>query len=261
MASAASFTTPPVIAMESNSPIRFVCPGRIGLIGPTMAGKSTFLDNLVSQQKEQFSHDFAEVIYCHPDDDALPASGVRREHILSMEKSCRNLNVVFKVLNGSLDGVVESALAKYSNDVHRFIIFDDYAMEKMSFEHFLKYVAKSSHQLKDTIAIVFQDFHSNNKNMRSIIRNLSEIVFFLSPADKSYAKSVSRELLDNPDILDQCMTFLDFNVHSRKDRYIVLDNNPLSALSGRLRNMFCLRTQIFTDPVTKQNRTIYFSLK
>lgn len=147
--------------------------------GPTLAGKSSFITDLVNNiQNGSVAPRIEKVIWCHAELNARP-SGVLFENI-----SYRN-------------GIPD----KFENNenIPTLIVLDDFMLEANSSARICDLFTKGSHHRNLSVILITQNIFHRGSFSRDISLNSKYLVVFKNPRDRSQFSHLARQIYpENP---------------------------------------------------------------
>lgn len=182
-------------------------------LGPTQAGKSTFIQNLIKEKEKLFDQHIEEVVYCLP----------RGQQV------SENLQGIVKVF----EGIPESDL--FSDRKPRLVILDDLMRESNG--NVVDLFTKGSHHNNISVAFLTQNIFNQGKGQRDISLNAHYIICFKNPRDKNQIVSLSRQVYpEDTKFLQEAYN----DATSKAFGYLLLD------LTQTQKEEYRFRTNIFT---------------
>ena len=197
---------------------KIICPSRMLICGPSLAGKSTFVLNLVQNRALVYDQTFERIIYCLPEDSLH----LHQEYLKKMEEAFPNLEII--------EGIPQlTELHIKDNKSHKLLIIDDLMISVFDTKAMIDLITKDSHHCNCSVVITSQNFFHPSKYGRTFVRNCSEKVLFFDKTDAKQLGMLSMQIYPNrPTFLKSCFDWI-FKYHSTaKLKYLVIDSSILS---------------------------------
>ncbi len=219
---------PPLLLIKENATIQEIkvppkfgkisCPSRMLICGPSMAGKSTFVLNLVKHRDLVYDQTFERIIYCIPDDSIH----LHQNFIKEMETAFPNLEII--------EGIPRiQDLHIKDNKNHKLLILDDLMISIFDTQTMVDLITKDSHHCNCSVIITSQNFFHPSKYGRTFVRNCSEKVLFFDKTDAKQLSMLSMQIYPTkPCFLKSCFDWI-FKYHSHeKLKYLLIDSSVIS---------------------------------
>lgn len=222
---------------------RFKHPFNMLVNGPTRAGKSTFVQSLLTEHQDLIDceFDYINIFLGTKENDNQMVQGIRARY------PGKHINVVEDV-KGLYDGdekVMKKQFPELFNsmlldNVYKgLVIFDDLMTELANCDLLVPLFTKwSSHLNLSTIYITQNMFyHGSGKHQSdcsTLYRNTKYIVLFACPLDISIIQTVARRFPGDTKVLTEMM-----QKYTEKYKYVLITGDP------NLPDIFRIRTNLF----------------
>ncbi len=197
---------------------KIICPSRMLISGPSMAGKSTFVLDLVKYRDLVYSERFERILYCLPDDSLH----LHQDFVKKMQETFPKLEII--------EGLPRiSDLHIKDNKNHKLLILDDLMISVFDTQTMVDLITKDSHHCNCSVIITSQNFFYPSKYGRTFVRNCSEKVLFFDKTDAKQLSILSMQIYPSrPTFLKSCFDWI-FKYHSEeKLKYLLIDSSILS---------------------------------
>lgn len=153
---------------------KFKHPFTMLLAGPSGAGKTSFVNQLLNNLNECVDKHIEEVIWCHTESNSLPNT---EQH--------SHINIQF------IKGMPEN----FDNPKNKplLIILDDLMMEGVS-ERICELFTRGSHHRNISVIFITQNIFYQGPHCRDISLNAKYIVVFKNPRDKTQFQHLARQI-------------------------------------------------------------------
>lgn len=209
-------------------------PGTFLVSGSTMAGKSTWVRNLILHKDTVLRSPTSHTHYCY--------SEWQEELFSAMQEES---GVIF---HQGLPTVED--LRKWRDEAcgsHFILVMDDLMMEATKSAQVQKIFTIYSHHFKMSVIVLVHNLFPKEKFARDISLNCTYIVIFRSKRDKMQLTHLARQVF--PGQTSYFLSAYDDAVNNRQYKYLLLDLHPSSGTE------FMLRTNIF--PTDEEGMWIY----
>jgi len=193
---------------------KFKSPCSILLAGPTCCGKTTWVIKLVKNAKEMFETTPTRIVYHYA--EYQPVFDDMSKHV----ELCQGL----------------PNLEELRSDGHTLCIVDDMMDEASKNDVVTKMATRFCHHANVTLVFLTQNLFQ--KNQRTARINMTYLVLFKNPADKSQIMYLARQMYPST---SQALTEAYTDATERSHGYLIVD------LSQDCREERRLRTNIFPD--------------
>lgn len=217
--------------------LKFICPVRMLVCGPSQSGKSHFILSLLEHRNEVFDQKFASVVVWLPKENMHNYS-----EFIRSARSVLGGQTDFEA-RGGLPSKSEMTLGTHAGQ-HRLYIFDDQMMKFFSSQIMADLMIRGSHHDKISVVVVTQDYFGARGPLRqTIMRNFTQQVLFKDLSDQTTMRNISLKLVpQHPQFLSENLGWIRRNPHlCASSRYIVIDSAQNSKLTEKMR----VRTKIF----------------
>ena len=197
---------------------KIICPSRLLVCGPSMAGKSTFVLSLVEHRNVIYDQNFERILYCLPEDSLH----LHQNFIKQMQDAFPALEII--------EGLPRiSELHIKDNKNHKLLILDDLMLSVFDTQTMVDLITKDSHHCNCSVIITSQNFFHPSKYGRTFVRNCSEKFLFFDKTDAKLLSILSMQLYPaRPSFLKSCFDWI-FKYHSKeKLKYLLIDSSILS---------------------------------
>lgn len=200
----------------------------IGVYGPSMSGKSTFVTKILDNKNVMFVTEPRKIMYCY---------GIWSAGYEKMESHIDN--ITFRKGLPSQEEV-----ENFADGEHNLIILDDLMSEICKNSWTDQLFTMCSHHLKLSIVFVSQNLFPQSKNARNIALNLKYITLFRSPRDIHQIGVLGSQLGARKSLI---AAYNDAVLQNGKFNYLLIDLTPSCKQDHRW------RTKIFPG----ENTIIY----
>ena len=218
------------VTLDSNT-FRFKTPCSIVVSGPSQAGKSTFLFNLVKFRNEVFTSRFNRIIYCLPE-RKIPR---KKDFIDMLKTECPSVEII-----GGLPSV--SQLNLDLNTLPVLLLVDDQMTQILKDPDMLELLTLDGHSDNITFGFTMQNYYENSKFGKTMIRNCHYRVFFYNSIEKSYLSTISTQIANSAIFFEANFQFLFKRFPDAGSHYLVVDGQ----FRSKGREFWC-RSQIFPE--------------
>ena len=218
------------VTIDSNT-FRFKTPCSIVVSGPSQAGKSTFLFNLVKFRNEMFTSRFDRIIYCLPE-RKIPK---KKDFIENLKSECTSIEII-----GGLPSV--SQLNLDLNTLPVLLLVDDQMTQILKDAEMLELLTLDGHSENITFCFTMQNYYESSKFGKTMIRNCHYRVFFNNPIEKSYLSTISTQIANSSTFFEANFQFLYKRFPDAGSHYLVVDGQ----FRSKGRDFWC-RSQIFPE--------------
>ena len=191
--------------------------------GPTQAGKSTLIHQLIRRKDEVILPKIEKVIYCYNEDEPPFAEELRGE--LGGD--------VIRFQKGMMVDVDEG------NTIPILVILDDFMAEAAESKEVCAMATRGSSHRSMSVIITLQNFFF--KNCRTLTLNSKYIVLFRNPMDMSVIRFLSRQMGGGKEHPILAAAY-DDATKNKSNSYLFLD------MSQQQNDDFRIRSNLFPDP-------------
>lgn len=216
--------------------LKFICPTRMLICGPSESGKSHFILSLIEHRNEVFNQTFASVVLWLPKENL-------QKYDDYIQAARRLMGSTDFQARGGLPKQSDMSMGRHAGEP-RLYIFDDQMLTFFSSPVMADLMVRGSHHDKISVVVVTQDYFGARGPFRhTIMRNFTHQVLFKDLADKTTMRNISIKLVPNePKFLLDALHWIRKNpVKCGNSRYIIIDSDQKSNLPENLR----IRTNIF----------------
>lgn len=227
---------------------QIITPSRIIVAGPSMAGKTHFIFQLVKYRDLIFSGKFRQIIYCLPPN----CYNLHMDFINDLKNECHDLNL--KIIEDMPD---IDALALDRDKDSKLLIIDDLMRKAFNSSDMLDLITQKSHHANISVILTTQNIFFPSKFGKSIVRNCSTTILFWDNNDIQILNTLSMQMFPKGhNFLYQCFDWLHKNNSCNLGRcpYLVIDGATQSLLSREMR----VRSHIFPHHSTNVISPIFF---
>lgn len=193
---------------------QFAFPGNMLIAGPTMSGKTCFLNKMIEKRDKLFNTKFKRILWCYSEDTAKPKiKDVEAIKGLPSEEELSGVKPLLLIIDDNMQNA--------SKDSKIFDIF-----------------TKESHHRSIFTILVLQNLFFKGKFTRDLSMNAQYLVIFRNLRDKQQFSFLSRQLYpENPKELLRVYK----DITREPYTYLLID------LSQRINNLLRFRTDIFKE--------------
>jgi len=213
------------------STFRFKTPCSIVISGPSQAGKSTFLYNLINFRNDVFTTRFHRIIYCLPERKLIR----KKEFIDQLKLECSSIEII-----GGLPSV--SQLNLDVNSLPILLLVDDQMTQILKDPKMLDLMTLDGHSDNITFCFTMQNYYENSKFGKTMIRNCHYRVFFYNSIEKSYLSTISTQITNSSMFFEANFQFLFKRFPNDGSHYLVVDGQ----FRSKGRDFWC-RSKIFPE--------------
>jgi len=212
---------------------KIMIPARIVVAGPTMAGKSEFILNLVKHRDSVFSEEFKRIIYAIPEE----SMHLHGSYLERLKQACASVQIH--------EGLPDlDMLHLCSEKSHKLLILDDLADQVFTNKQMLHLITKNSHHANCSLIITTQNYYFPTKYGKTFMRNCSEKIFFFDKSDAHLFSTISSQTFpSHPGFLKYCFDWIYREQPNVLFKYVVLDSSSLSEFPRAM----LARTNILPD--------------
>ena len=211
---------------------KILVPSRILICGPSLSGKSTFMQRLVQHREQIFDRKFDRIIYCSPQ----CLSGAQNHYVEFLRKQ-------FPALELSSELPCVNALNITSDGTHKLILIDDFMLSFNQSQNAFKLLTIHSHHMQISAVVTTHNLYASSKFQKTLTRNFSEIVMLHARSDKLSLRTLGAQMFpEMPRILLKAMNWVERQDQAEL-RYLLLDISPLTHLPSNM----IIRTNIFPE--------------
>ncbi len=197
---------------------KIICPSRMLICGPSMAGKSTFVLQVIQHRDKVYNQTFERIIYCLPEDSLH----LHQDFIKKMQEAFASLEIV-----EGLPSISELHIKDNKN--HKLLILDDLMISVFEAQTMVDLITKDSHHCNCSVIITSQNFFHPSKYGRTFVRNCSEKVLFFDKTDAKQLGILSMQIYPSkPTFLKTCFDWLFKHHPEEKLKYLLIDSSILS---------------------------------
>jgi hypothetical protein len=166
--------------MECNvqSPLKLKTPAGIILTGPSQAGKTYFLKELLNNLPCMFDTTFKTILYCYGERNAIP-------------KDVNTHDVPFKLHEGLPTEWDETTLGIKSPAL---IVIDDLIQSALKQDNVETLFTNKIHHMQWTVILVTQNLFYQSKIARTVSLNANYFIFFNNFRDKAQFAHFARQI-------------------------------------------------------------------
>ena len=159
---------------------RFKQPFKMIIIGPSMAGKTRWVHQLIERSKDLIDAPIDNVVFFY---------GIKTKQI-----SCSSNDIHNKIryVEGILDDFQEYISGGRKNTL---FIFDDLMNEAVNHKGLINLFTKESHHLNISVIILLQDMFYSGSERKTLFRNADYLILFNTPLDKSGVFAIGHEIM------------------------------------------------------------------
>ena len=204
--------------------------------GPTMSGKSSFVNSLLEN-----SH---RLIY-PPPDNVIWCFGIQTDK-LKDESFNRYHNIT------PVEGIPESFDDYIKPEKTNLIILDDLMTETVSNKNVTNLFTRYCHHKNCSVILILQDIFYNGSQRKTFLRNAHYLVLFANPLDMSNIYSIGHKVMPK-----KIKKFLNiFEVATRSPYgYLFIDGKPMTPKVARFRTDICNTYQRVFIPNNENSTT------
>jgi len=169
MAVALSNLDPKLLVQEvtlSDEDLKLKCPFAMVISGPSQAGKSTMLLNIVKFRKEICTQNFSRIIYCQSNSFSLK----NQLFIKKLQKEFPTLE-----LHQGLPKLAELNLTL--NNIHTLLLIDDLMEEVLNSSSMVQLSSNDVHNYNISVIFVLQNYFAPSKYGKTLVRYCHYKVF------------------------------------------------------------------------------------
>lgn len=177
--------------------IRFKTGSALTVVGPSLSGKTTFIEHLVSYSDVLFDKSFSSI------------------HWFCAFQPYKKLdNVIYHDTIPKMEQIKPNSL----------IIVDDFMQELSNSNEFTNLLTKGVHHLPCTLIYITQNLFQNVKDSKTRRMNTAYLILFKNPHDKSQIQYLGRQMF--PRDKDFLVKVFDHVTKNKRFSYILLDLHP-----------------------------------
>ncbi len=223
---------------------KIICPSRMLICGPSMAGKSSFVLGLVRHRADVYNEIFERILYCLPEDSLH----LHQDFIKKMQEAFPPLEII--------EGLPHlSELHVKDNKNHKLLILDDLMISVFDTQTMVDLITKDSHHCNCSVIITSQNFFHPSKYGRTFVRNCSEKVLFFDKTDAKQLGILSMQIYPTrPTFLKSCFDWLFKYYPNEKLKYLLIDSSILSHFPHNA----LVRTFILPNSTGKVEPVLFF---
>ena len=206
------------------------------VVGPSNAGKSTLILQILRNSDKFFTRKFDHVIYFIPY-ESMTAD--RETYVQKLRECVPNLEVI--------EGLPDSKRIM-SLDGHKLLYIDDLFYSACNSYDFMNLAVMASHHGNASLFLTSQNLYFPSRFRMTIQRQFNHWIIFSMISDRAMLANLSKQLLDKRDFLPKCMDwFRDQNLFKASYlRYVWIDLNSSNVhMPDELR----IRTNIIRGPI------------
>ena len=191
---------------------RFKCPSSILVVGPSSSGKTVFVERLLREKNELFSHSSPSITYCYG--AWQDKFNKMKQHGIRFNQGIPSIQSIQKWFRGG--GI---------------LILDDLMDEGGNDKTILDLFTKHSHHNNVTVIYLCQDMFPPGKYAKTISRNAHYIVAFKNPRDQLGVRNLTLQAFPS-DWEEVLKVYRDAT--NRPYGYLIFDLHPSSEDNKRL---------------------------
>ena len=202
---------------------KFIPPFSMCVAGPTMSGKSTFVEQLLTNYHDVIENNESfpqSITYCY---------SVYDKKFDELKRKLQNIEFKKGISELLDDGEV------FDDDTPRIIVLDDLSEEISTSPHASKLFTTAMHHNKLCVIFILQNLYQQGKAMRNITLNCSYLVLFRNSRDIQQIKR-----LQSQTNLKHLVNAYE-RVTSEQYQPLIIDLKPYT------KNVFRLRSHYFDD--------------
>jgi len=216
---------PKLTAQEVNltdEDLMLKCPFAMVISGPSQAGKSYFMYQIVKFRKLVCSENFTRIIYCQSNSFSHKNQAFIKElqnefPLLELCQGLPNVNDLHLTVN---------------ND-HCLILIDDLMEEVLNSLSMVHLVSNDSHNFNISVVFVVQNYFAQSRYGKTLIRNCHYKIFFYNRIEQLELRTISSQISTNPCFFKANFEFLCKTFPDDKSQYLLIDGHYRSE-SNRL---------------------------
>jgi hypothetical protein len=226
-----------------NDDLRLQVPFAMSITGPSQAGKSEFICNLIRYREIMFSSKFHRIIYCVP------------ETLIYKQNSIfQKLQAEFPQIELNFGLPKISALYLDCNHLPCLLILDDLMNGILNSNEMAELFSIHVHHYNISVIFTLQNFFAPSRYGRTIARNLHYKVFFFNRIDVVELRHISVQIVPtSPNFLLNCFKLLEKKFPNDYSHYILIDGHGKSQIK-----QLAIRSNILPDKNNKITPVIFF---
>jgi len=211
---------PKLTAQEVNltdDDLKFKCPFSMVVSGPSQAGKSFFIYQIVKFRLRVCSQKFTRIIYCQ-----------------SNNYSPKNQSFIKELQNEFPTLELCQGLPKL-NDLHLkmnnepcLLLIDDLMEEVLNSSSMVNLVSNDCHNFNISVIFVLQNYFAQGRYGKTLIRNCHYKVFFYNRVEQLEMRNISSQVSTNPIFFKANFEFLNKTFPNEKSFYLLIDGHSRS---------------------------------
>jgi len=237
---------PKLTAQEINltdKDLMLKCPFSMVISGPSQAGKSHFIYQLVRFRKLVCTQKFTRIIYCQSNN----FSHKNQSFIKELENEFPSLEIC-------------QGLPKI-NDLHltinnepSLLLIDDLMEEVLNSSSMLHLVSNDVHNFNISVVFVLQNYFAQSRYGKTLVRNCQYKVFFYNRIEQLELRNISTQVSTHPNFFRANYEFLCKTFPNEKSVYLLIDGHSRSPS----KQLWC-RSLIFPrGPKNEINHIVFF---
>lgn len=220
--------------------LKFMCPFAMTISGPSQAGKSEFLYQMVKFREQVCTATFHRIIYCQSNS----YSQKNQEFFKRLQELFPQLEI-----HQGLPNLTELQLNM--NNLHSLLLVDDLMDPIMKSNDMVELVSKDVHNFNISVIFVLQNYFATSKHGKTLTRNCQYKVFFYNRIELLELRNISSQIAAAPNFLAANFHFLMSNFPDEKFPYLIIDGHSKSKAGD-----FPYRSRIF--PINDKIEPIIF---
>ena len=168
--------------MSDKIAVPFSQPGNHYIIGPSMIGKSYFVNQLLLNHERVFEKPFNTILYCYKS---------WNEHFQSLSDSLPMLTF-FKGFPSR--EMLEEIFNNGDKESNHCLVIDDYGLEASSSKEALDIFLVHTHHFRFTTLYLNQTMYGGGRYARTIALNMNYLIVFAIPRDKDVMRYLGRQV-------------------------------------------------------------------
>lgn len=202
---------------------------------PSQSGKSHFCLQLLRERGVLIDKHFDHIIYCWPGGNA---SEKDTAYHLALKKAVPGLEIVTGLPDWAL-------ITSYTGS--KCVIIDDLGLEVLSSKQSHDAFCVTSNHHDCSIILCLQNFFTEGKYAKTIVRNCNYQCLFLDKGNRQYLRTLSSRIFPtHSNFLSDAMEWCRTHLTNQFSHYVLVDNSSLSLLPSDMQ----VRTKIFKDVET-----------
>lgn len=237
---------PKLITQEvhiSDDGLKLKCPFSMIISGPSQAGKSHFMYEIVKFRNFICSQSFGRIIYCQSNS----FSHKNQIFIKQLQEEFPTLE-----LCQGLPKLAELHLT--INNLPSLLLVDDLMDEVLNSISMVHLVANDVHNFNISVVFVLQNYFAHGRYGKTLVRNCHYRVFFYNQIEQLELRNISSQISTHPNFFIANFEFLSKAFPQQRSHYLLIDGHFLSSAN----KLWC-RTHIFPQaPEHKIEPIIFF---